>query len=57
MEPALGAYFAAWRRFSLGGREVVEGMVADEHATPSPSLARELSRWPGHHYWQPRPDG
>jgi membrane-associated protease RseP (regulator of RpoE activity) len=57
MEPAIGGYFLAWRRFTLGGREVLEGMVGDEHAHPSSALARELSRWPGYHYWVSRRDG
>lgn len=50
-------YFAYWRRVGFGGREIVEGLVAREHAEPSPELARALSEWGGYHYWEETPEG
>lgn len=56
-ELAFTPYFTAWRSVELGHRTVLEGLVAPEHAAPSPALARELAHWPGMHYWQRNGDG
>ncbi len=46
------AYFRVWRATALAGsREVVEGVVAPEHAAPSAELGRALAEWPGRWYW------
>lgn len=41
----------------LGSREIIEGLVAPEHAGPSPLLSSYLTRWDGYHYWQRAQDG
>lgn len=56
-ELAFTPYFTSWRSIELGRRVVLEGLVAPEHAAPSPALARELAHWPGLHYWQRNGDG
>jgi membrane-associated protease RseP (regulator of RpoE activity) len=50
-------YFTYWRNIELGNREILEGLVAREHAGPSPALARHLAEWDGFHYWQNSPEG
>jgi membrane-associated protease RseP (regulator of RpoE activity) len=50
-------YFTYWRNIELGSREILEGLVAREHAGPSPALARHLIEWDGYHYWQNAPEG
>jgi membrane-associated protease RseP (regulator of RpoE activity) len=50
-------YFTYWRHVELGDREILEGLVAAEHAAPSSVLARHLARWDGYHYWQHTPEG
>jgi membrane-associated protease RseP (regulator of RpoE activity) len=42
---------------SLGGRDIVEGLVAREHEGPSPALARLLDEWDGLFYWESAPEG
>ncbi len=48
-------FLSAWRAGSLGDREIVEGIVAPEHAAPSEPLARALAAWDASvgstHYW------
>ena len=56
-ELAFTPYFTYWRSVELGSRVVLEGLVAPEHALPSPALARDLARWDGAHYWQRSSDG
>lgn len=50
-------YFTYWRHVALGNREILEGLVAREHAAPSPALARQLADWDGVYYWQHTPEG
>ncbi|HEX3928023.1 MAG TPA: site-2 protease family protein [Gemmatimonadales bacterium] len=45
-------FLSAWRAVSLAGtRDVVDGVVAPAHRTPSPELAAALGEWPGTWYW------
>jgi len=56
-ELAVTQYFTYWRCVELGSREILEGLVAREHAVPSPALAASLAEWGGFHYWQTSPEG
>lgn len=56
-ELAVTQYFTYWRSIELGNREILEGLVAREHASPSPALARRIANWDGYHYWQNSPEG
>jgi hypothetical protein len=49
--------FLAWRVLHAGTREIVDAIVAPEHRGPSPTLAQELKRWKGAHYWPSRDHG
>lgn len=57
--PELGVTqcFSYWRSLDLGSREIIEGLVSDDHTGPSPVLAAYLAQWDGVHYWQRSPDG
>lgn len=47
-----GRFFAAWRIQTLAGsREVIEGLLREEHRGPSAALAAWLAGWPGSWYW------
>jgi len=53
-EPPLDSirpFLGAWRTVRLGGREFVEGLVAEPHRGPAAGLRQALARWPGAHYW------
>ena len=56
-ELSVTKYLTYWRSIGLGSREILEGLVAEEHAGPSPDLARELAAWHGHYYWESGDDG
>lgn len=56
-EFAVTQCFSFWRSLELGSREIIEGLVSDDHAGPSPVLAAHLAQWDGFHYWQQSPDG
>lgn len=51
----LAPMFSAWRVVQAGSREIIDAIVAPEHRGPSETLAGQLRRWPGAHYW-PGPD-
>jgi membrane-associated protease RseP (regulator of RpoE activity) len=57
MLSSITRFLAPWRGAIIGDRELVEGRIADDHAAPSPELARALAAWDGHHYWEDTPDG
>jgi membrane-associated protease RseP (regulator of RpoE activity) len=45
-------FFATWRRQSLAGsRDVIDGLLREEHLGPSAELAASLAEWPGAWYW------
>lgn len=44
-------YLAWWRTTAFRDREIVDGVVREEHRGPSPELAGALAAWPGPHYW------
>ena len=46
------SFFAACEEMTLAGdREVFDGILAAEHAAPSPELEAFLQAWPGAWYW------
>ena len=45
-------FYEGWREVSLAGtRDVLDGVVRQEHLGPSPELAEFLRKWPGAWYW------
>ncbi|MEJ7810269.1 MAG: site-2 protease family protein [Gemmatimonadaceae bacterium] len=50
-------YLTSWRGIVIGGREYLEGEIAEAHRDPSAEFARELGEWDGFHYTERTPDG
>ncbi len=47
----ISPFFDYWRTFRALDREVIDGVVAEEHRGPSGALVEALRQWPGIHYW------